>query len=93
MTVGFRFPDTGEAYGIALRRGVAQFDEHLPEKADMTLTLDKATLDRIRPGELTMRDAMLGGKIEVSGRPPTEVTRFFGYFDGPLTESIRLVVR
>lgn len=25
MTVGFRFPDTGEVYGIAIRRGVAQF--------------------------------------------------------------------
>jgi len=93
MTVGFRFPDTAEAYGIALRRGVAQFAERLPEKADLTLTLDKATLDRIRMGQLTLRDAIGGGAIQVSGSPPTEVMRFFGYFEGPLTESIRLVVR
>jgi alkyl sulfatase BDS1-like metallo-beta-lactamase superfamily hydrolase len=93
MTVGFRFPDTGESCGIALRRGVAQFDEQLPETTDMTLTLDKATLDRIRLGELTLRDALLAGAIHVGGRPATELTRFFGYFEGPLTVPIQLIVR
>src|SRR5262249_45269082 len=27
MTVAFRFPDVGEAYGLEIRRGVAQFDD------------------------------------------------------------------
>ena len=52
MTVDFRFPDTGEAWGIEIRRGVAQFIEHALRKADLTLTLDKAVLDRIRLGQL-----------------------------------------
>src|SRR5271169_6235617 len=37
MTVGFRFPDVGEAYGIEIRRGVAQFVERLPEKTDLSI--------------------------------------------------------
>jgi len=93
MTVGFRFPDTGEAYGITLRRGVAQFDEHLPGKTDLTLTLEKATLVRIRLGQLTLRDGMLSGEVQVSGGSPADVARFFGYFEAPLGTPIRLVVR
>jgi alkyl sulfatase BDS1-like metallo-beta-lactamase superfamily hydrolase len=93
MSVGFRFPDVGEAYGIEIRRGVAQFEEHLPEKTDVTLTLDKVALDRIRLGQLTMRDAILGGVVQVSDGPLTEVARFFGYFEMPFSTPIRIVVR
>ena len=93
MTVGFRFPDVDEAYGIEIRRGVAQFEEQLPEKTNLTLTLDKATLERIQLGQLTMRDAILGGVVQVSDGPPTEVARFFGYFEMPFTTPIQLVVR
>jgi alkyl sulfatase BDS1-like metallo-beta-lactamase superfamily hydrolase len=93
MTVGFRFPDIGEAYGIAIRRGVAQFEDHLPEKTDVTLTLDKTVLDRIRLGSLTMRNAILRGAVKLSGGSPKEVARFFGYFEMPFSEPIQLVVR
>jgi len=93
MTVGFRFPDIGEAYGIAIRRGVAQFEDHLPEKTDVTLTLDKTVLDRIRLGSLTMRNAILRGAVKLSGGSAKEVARFFGYFEMPFSEPIQLVVR
>ena len=93
MTVGFRFPDIGEAYGIAIRRGVAQFEDHLPEKTDVTLTLDKTVLDQIRLGSLTMRNAILRGAVKLSGGSAKEVARFFGYFEMPFSEPIQLVVR
>jgi alkyl sulfatase BDS1-like metallo-beta-lactamase superfamily hydrolase len=93
MTVGFRFPDIGEAYGVAIRRGVAEFVDHLPEKPDLTLALDKTVLDRIRLGSLTMRDAILRGTVKWSGGSPPEIARFFGYFEMPFSEPIRLVVR
>jgi alkyl sulfatase BDS1-like metallo-beta-lactamase superfamily hydrolase len=93
MTVAFRFPDTGEAYGIAIRRGVAQFVERAPEKADLTLTLDKATLDNILLGQLTMRGAIVGGAVQVSDGAFYEVARFFGYFEVPFSTPIQLVVR
>jgi alkyl sulfatase BDS1-like metallo-beta-lactamase superfamily hydrolase len=95
MAVGFGFPDTGESYGITLRRGVAQFEERAPEKADLTLTLDKAVLDRIRLGQLTMRDAIAGGAVQVSDGllALAKVARFFGYFELPFSTPIQLVLR
>ena len=93
MTVGFRFPDIGETYGFTIRRGVAQIAERAPEKADLTLTLDKAALDRIRLGQLTMQDAIVGGAVQVSDSPLAEVARFFGYFEVPFSTPIQLVVR
>jgi alkyl sulfatase BDS1-like metallo-beta-lactamase superfamily hydrolase len=93
MTVGFRFPDVDEAYGVVIRQGVVQVDDHLPDKTDLTLTLDKAALDRIRLGQLTMRDALLGGAVKVSNAWPLAVARFFGYFELPFSEPIRLAVR
>ena len=93
MTVAFRFPDVGEAFGIEIRCGVAQFVEHLPEKADLTISLDKAVLDRIRLGQLTMTDAIGERIVKVSDGAPADVARFFGYFEVPFSAPIRLVVR
>ena len=33
MVVGFRFPDVNEAYGIEVRRGVAEFVDRVPKRA------------------------------------------------------------
>jgi alkyl sulfatase BDS1-like metallo-beta-lactamase superfamily hydrolase len=93
MAVGFRFPDVGEAYAVEIRRGVAQFVEHLPEKTDLSIALDKTTLDRIRLGQLTMNDAIQAGMVQLGGGSPAEVARFFGYFEVPFSVPIRLVVR
>jgi len=93
MTVGFRFPDVNEAYGIQIRRGVAQVDEQLPERSDLTLTLDKLTLERIQLGQLTMRDAVQRGLVQVTDGSSTDVAHFFGYFEVPFSVPIRLVVR
>ena len=93
MTVGFEFPDTGESYGVMIRRGVAEFVEPAPAKADLILRLDKAVLDRIQIGQLAMRDAVVTGSVQVSGAPFAEVGRFFSYFEVPFSTPIQLVVR
>jgi alkyl sulfatase BDS1-like metallo-beta-lactamase superfamily hydrolase len=93
MTVGFRFPDTAEAFCLRLRRGVAEVEDGLSDKTDLTLTLDKTVLDRILLGQLAMRDAILGGSIKVSQATLLTVARFFGYFELPLSAPIELVVR
>jgi putative sterol carrier protein len=72
---------------------VAEFVDHLPEKPDLTLALDKTVLDRIRQGSLTMRDAILRGTVKWSGGSPVEIARFFNYFEMPFSEPIRLVLR
>jgi len=93
MTVDFRFPDTGEAWGIEIRRGAAQFIEHAPRKADLTLTLDKAVLDRIRLGQLTMGEAIATSSAVVTDGPQTDFEGFFNYFEVPFGTPIQLVVR
>ncbi len=93
MTVGFQFPDTGEACGIEIRRGVAAFIEHAPRNADLTLTLDKAVLDRIRLGQLTMDEAIAASSVVVTDGPQTGVERFFRYFEVPFGAPIQLFIR
>jgi alkyl sulfatase BDS1-like metallo-beta-lactamase superfamily hydrolase len=93
MTVGFRFPDIDESYGIEIRRGVAQVEDRLPERTDLTLTLDKPVLDRIRLGQITMRDAIASGAVQLTGGPPTDAARFFGYFEVPFNTPIWLALR
>ena len=93
MAVGFRFPDINEAYAVQIRRGVAQVDADLPERSDLTLTLDKPTLERIQLGQLTIREAVQAGVVQVTEGRPTDIDRFFGYFEIPFSNPIRLVVR
>jgi len=42
MTMAFAFPDTKENYGLEIRRGVAQFYDHAPAKADVAISFRKA---------------------------------------------------
>jgi len=93
MTVGFSFPDVGEAYYFRLRRGVAEVDENLAGATDLTLTLDKAVLDRIQLGQLTMRNAIESGLVKASQGAAPDAFRFFGYFEAPLATPIQLVTR
>ena len=88
-----RLSDVDEAYGIEIRRGIAQLVEHLPENPDVILTLDRATLDRIRLGQLTPGDAIRDGVARLMIGTAADVARFFGYFDVPFTAPIALVVR
>jgi alkyl sulfatase BDS1-like metallo-beta-lactamase superfamily hydrolase len=39
-TVGFRFPDTGEAFTVHVRRGVAEIQPRFPENPDISVTVD-----------------------------------------------------
>jgi hypothetical protein len=40
-----------------------------------------------------MQDAIVAGAVHVSGGPPTDVGRFFNYFELPFSAPIQLVVR
>jgi hypothetical protein len=61
------------------------------EEADrrLTITLDKAVLDRIRSGRLTLSEAIQAGSIQRSGGQPADLARFFGYFEVPFGAPIR----
>src|SRR3977135_662407 len=76
MTVGFRFPDVNESFGLEVRRGVAQFHPQMPEPTDAVITLNKSTLNRILLGQTKFADAVTTGDIRVTTKNLADVQRF-----------------
>jgi alkyl sulfatase BDS1-like metallo-beta-lactamase superfamily hydrolase len=92
MAIGWVFPDIGEAYGLTIRRGVAEFRRGVPENPDMTLTLDKTVLDQVLLGRVSFPGAMVRGDMKVSGNP-LNLVKMFNMFEKPFVDPIRLTVR
>ena len=108
MTMGFNFPDSGEAFGLEIRRGVAQFYERMPDAADVVLEIDRATLIGLVAGELDLGgidgvqpespQEVLGalfqsGDIRLTTGTPEDFARFFSYFEPPSDEPIPLTLK
>jgi alkyl sulfatase BDS1-like metallo-beta-lactamase superfamily hydrolase len=82
MTAGFRFPDTGEACGLEIRRSVAQFHDELPRKTDFTMTVPKRFFLAMALGKASLEDGLSKGIVKVQGK--TEIVgKFFASFDSP----------
>ncbi len=92
MTLGFLFPDTGEACGLEIRRSVCQFHATFPENSDATLILNKTVLDDVLLRETTIPTALSEGRIQIAGNPAS-VQQFLSYFEGPPLSGIRLTIR
>jgi alkyl sulfatase BDS1-like metallo-beta-lactamase superfamily hydrolase len=92
-TMAFGFPDVKEEYGLEVRRGVAQFDESAPAKADVAISLDKRVLDQIIAGRLTLVRGLNSGQISVTVGTRADVLKFFEYFDPSNGDPIALTVR
>ncbi len=71
MTMGIHLPDVDESYGLEIRRGVVQFHPTRPKMADFTLVADRAYLNRLMVGEVTITGEMQSA-IE-QGAPATMV--------------------
>lgn len=67
MVVGFRFPDVGEAYGIEIRRGVAEFKETFPDNPDVTITADSNTWRELVLGLRSPLKAFASGDVKFTG--------------------------
>ena len=50
MIAGFRFPDTGEAYTVHVRRGVAEIQPGFPDNPDISLTMDSMVWKEVLTG-------------------------------------------
>ncbi len=59
-------PEHHKMYGLVVENGVLNYGKPL-EKADATLTLSKATLDRIQLGEITLDAALASGDAKLEG--------------------------
>ncbi len=47
---GFRFPDTGEAYTVHVRRGVAEIQPRFPDNPDIAITVDSNVWKEVAAG-------------------------------------------
>jgi hypothetical protein len=109
MTFGIRLPDIGEAFGLEIRRGVAQFHETLPDNVDVLLEVDRSVLEDILLGQVEVAAGKTGphpytpqaglistlesGKARIVRGKPEDLKRFFSYFDQPSNEPIPLTIR
>lgn len=50
MIAGFRFPDTGEAYTVHVRHGVAEIQPEFPDNPDVSLTVDSIVWKEVVTG-------------------------------------------
>lgn len=65
--MGLRFTDTGETFGIHVRRGVAEVTAQFPRQADHVITTTTAVWLQIMAGELSLPMAMINGDIALQG--------------------------
>ena len=93
MTMGVRIEDTGETYGLEIRRGIAEFHDTMPTTITFALGMDKAVLDGVLLGQTTLAQALDDGSVSLSG-DRAEMDRFFSYFEGaPDLNAIQLTGR
>ncbi|UCH22499.1 MAG: MBL fold metallo-hydrolase [Deltaproteobacteria bacterium] len=50
MVAGFRFPDTGEAYTVHVRRSVAEIQPRLPQNPDISVTVNSLVWKEVATG-------------------------------------------
>jgi len=68
---GFRFPDTGEAFSLHVRRGVAEIQAQFPENPDIALTVDSTVWKEVVTGFRNPAIALVkdmdkeGGTLEI----------------------------
>ncbi len=90
-TIGFKFTDIDEGNALEIRKGVAVFHDDLPDDADATFVATKDLLDRILIGETNVAQALADGELTIEGDNEA-AEAFFGYFDPPDQEPIKLIV-
>ncbi|MBS0474597.1 MAG: MBL fold metallo-hydrolase [Proteobacteria bacterium] len=68
MTLDWTFPDTGQRFAITVRNGVLTWREGARgASADVSVTMDKPTLDRINLREISLTDAVAAGAVKIGG--------------------------
>ncbi len=67
QVVGFRFPDTGEAYTLHVRKGVAELQPWFPENPDIAVTVDAVVWKEIAAKIRNPAMALLKGDIAIEG--------------------------
>ena len=76
---GFRFPDTGEAFTVHVRRGVAEIRPRFPENPDIGLTVDSTVWKEVVTGFRSPALALVKDVDREGGA--LEIVKFLKLFD------------
>ena len=79
--INWQFPDTGQRYALTLQNCALTYlaDRHAAD-ADCTVTLDRATLNRVILRELPLPEALAQGLVTIAG-DGTKLAELFGLLD------------
>ena len=69
IIVNYNFKDVGEKHALYLENSVLNaFPDWQDDKADVTINIDRATLNDIMVGKTTMKDAIAANKVSFDGK-------------------------
>lgn len=67
LVIGFRFPDTAEAWSLIMRRGVADVERGLPEPPQILVTTDSLVWKEVLTGRRNFLAASISGDLQIEG--------------------------
>lgn len=67
VTMNWKFTDIKEEYGVSLKNTVFTYSTKLKKNPDLTVTLTKATFNKVNIGEMTFAEGVKDGSIKVTG--------------------------
>ncbi|UQY80066.1 Putative alkyl/aryl-sulfatase YjcS [Candidatus Hepatincola sp. Av] len=67
VIMNWKFTDIKEEYGISLKNTVFTYSHKLKNNPDLTVTLTKATFNKVNVGEMTFAEGVKNGSIKVTG--------------------------
>jgi len=78
--VGFRFPDTGEAYTVHVRKGVAEVRPKFPDNPEITVTVNSYIWKEIGAKMRNPAAALVKGDVKIEGGT-FSLVKFMGLFE------------
>jgi alkyl sulfatase BDS1-like metallo-beta-lactamase superfamily hydrolase len=67
FVINFEFPELGERYSLTLRNSALTTSKKIPQNADATVSLSKATFNQLQLGQTTIQKVLFDGKLKVTG--------------------------
>ena len=67
ITIGFTMSDTEKQFGIIIRNNIAEIVHHVPEDAEITVTVDTSTWKGVVLGITDAKRALANGTMSISG--------------------------
>ena len=92
IVLGMKITDTGEAFGLEIRRGVCEFIDRLPEKTDVLLETTKPSFLMVfLLKKKKFVNALKDGSMKVSN--PQKLGEFFSYFEKHDKKTLNLTLK